>query len=663
MTYTPIVGQIWPQGHPRQKRGNRYSGLIDGGQYLLEGYSQPFSTDAIPADPEFDKVTLLLDMEGAAGSSTFVDRSNAQNTITPFNGAVISNVRTKFGSGSYSNDNQNRYLEIGGTANLSFSGDFTIEVWFWADASQPAYPAIFEIGSYTNGILFRPYHSGGGLWINGTNCGDFLNETLLPKQQWNHAAFVRSGSSFVCYLNGQIDKTATISTTVNGTLAPSRFGGATHTSGQHLNGYIDEVRVTRGFARYLAPFTPPTEPFPIAGIPEPGPQLQPPPIVLSQISYSQSSVYPGTTAITNSIMTNGSITDTGAATNSGAFEFIKMDLGYMFAVGSVVIGTATSNIPGGWSKSYTQGKTVSYSIDDNNWITAFNTGTFATDGIYTFGVGFNARYIRIESNGWLAVSEFYALSPEPEPEPPSGSDPDFSSVSLLLHMDGTNGSTVFTDSSSNALAVTALNNAQISTAQSKFGGASGLFDGSGDYLLSAADGTAIGTGDFTIEGWIRTVDGSSYRCIASLVPDSDNNSFYVLNNTLIWYDGGVRCQSGTFSNNVWYHVAVTRSSGTVRVFLDGTVSGATFSSTANIGNNTTRIGTRGAATGEWFHGYIDELRITKGIARYTASFTPPTASFPDAQDSESESSSDYWSSWVQQNYGWWPESYPVWWAG
>jgi hypothetical protein len=258
----PTSGQIWPLGHPRQPNKRTISTLFGIGDYLLEGFPQPFITDAIVSDPDFDKVTLLLDMEGVAGSGSFVDRSSFANPVSSLNGAVISSVRTKYGTGSFSNDNQSRYLEIPGTSNLSFPGDFTIEVWFWAEASQPSYPTVFEIGNYTNGILFRPYHSGGGLWINGSNYGDFLNETLLPKQQWNHAAFVRSGSSFVCYLNGQVDKTATIGGTLNSGSALSRIGSSTHTLGQHLNGYIDEVRVTRGLARYLAPFTPPSEPFP-----------------------------------------------------------------------------------------------------------------------------------------------------------------------------------------------------------------------------------------------------------------------------------------------------------------------------------------------------------------------------------------------------------------
>lgn len=256
------IGQIWPQGQPHQQRKNTFRMLAAPASYITAGYPAQLSSDQVATDPDFDKVTLLLDMEGAAGSSSFIDRSSAANAISPVNGAVISSAITKHGSGSFSNNNQNRYLEISSTSSLSFPGDFTIEVWFWAEAAQPSYPTVFEIGQYTNGILFRPYHSGGGLWINGSNLGDFLNETLLPKQQWNHAAFVRSGTSFVCYLNGQVDKTATISSTINSGLQTSRIGSSTHTPGQHLNGYIDEVRVTKGLARYLAPFTPPADPFP-----------------------------------------------------------------------------------------------------------------------------------------------------------------------------------------------------------------------------------------------------------------------------------------------------------------------------------------------------------------------------------------------------------------
>ena len=627
MTYTPVAGQIWPQGQPRQGQKNRFFRALPSGEYTLEGYQQPFSTDAIITDPDFDKVTLLLDMEGTAGSASFVDRSDAANTITAVSGAVISNTRTKFGSGSFSNNNQGRYLQIGSTANLSFPGDFTIEVWFWAEASQPSYPTVFEIGQYTNGILFRPYHSGGGLWINGSNYGDFLNETLIPKQQWNHAAFVRSGTTFVCYLNGQVDKTATISGTINSASGPSRIGSSTHTSGQHLNGYIDEVRVTNGLARYSAPFTPPTEPFPLQGgsEPEPPPEPETPVFSVSAITYTQSSIYGGTAPVSNQIMTDGSFTNTGAATNSGAGQFVQMNLGGVFSVDRIVIGTATSSIPGGWNKSYTENRTIQHSIDGTAWTNTFNIGTFAADGIYTFNVNIEARYIRIisTSNSWIAISEFYALAAEP------GTDPYLSSVSLLLHMDGSNGSTVFTDSSANSITVTGYGNAQISTAQSRFGASSAYFDGSGDYLSTASSLAPLqmGTGDFTVEAFIRpTASVAGYRGLIGL-QSTDIDTLYILAGALVWYNSGTG--AGAIAVDTWYHVAASRQGTNLRVFLDGVlVNTSTNSNNMTFGR--LRVGSNGANTGEFFQGWMDELRVTKGVARYIANFAPPTAPFPDS---------------------------------
>lgn len=113
-------------------------------------------------------------------------------------------------------------------------------------------------------------------------------------------------------------------------------------------------------------------------------------------------------------MTDGSFNNTGAGTNLDAIDWVRMDLGQSYEVGTVVIGTATSNIPGGWNKSYTENRNVQYSTDGTSWTTAFNTGTFATNGIYTFSVSFTARYIRIATppeSGYLAISEFYALAP------------------------------------------------------------------------------------------------------------------------------------------------------------------------------------------------------------------------------------------------------------
>jgi hypothetical protein len=121
-------------------------------------------------------------------------------------------------------------------------------------------------------------------------------------------------------------------------------------------------------------------------------------------------------------MTDGSVTNDGAATDGATSVWIKMDLGASFEIYEVVVGTATSNIPGGWDKSYTENKNVQYSTDNTNWTTAFNTGSFASNGIYTFAVSFTARYIRIFNSTtgglgiYVAISEFYVNA---LPDPPA----------------------------------------------------------------------------------------------------------------------------------------------------------------------------------------------------------------------------------------------------
>jgi hypothetical protein len=109
--------------------------------------------------------------------------------------------------------------------------------------------------------------------------------------------------------------------------------------------------------------------------------------------------------------------------------------------------------------------------------------------------------------------------------------------------------------------------------------------------------------------------GGQYRLNVS----SDGSSFGL--NATNW---------GTPSANTWQHIALTRSGNVWRLFLDGTQSGTTTNSiTPFASTDSMIIGARTTAA-NFIDGYIDELRITKGIARYTANFTPPTAPFPDA---------------------------------
>jgi hypothetical protein len=227
---------------------------------------------------------------------------------------------------------------------------------------------------------------------------------------------------------------------------------------------------------------------------------------------------------------------------------------------------------------------------------------------------------------------------------PTTGDPYWNDVSLLLHMDGSNGSTTFTDSSSNAFSVTANGNAEISTAQSKFGGASGLFDGTGDYL-TVSDATALepGSSDLTWEMWIKTTSNTQYATPLSRTPSAFATGMWSL---MINYtsstSGDIALFAADYSgasplllttgasvrDDAWHHVAVVRNSSNWTIYIDGTSAAtATWGGTiANISGST--VIAKDEFYGREYTGYIDDLRITKSVARYTANFTAPTAPFP-----------------------------------
>ena len=206
-------------------------------------------------------------------------------------------------------------------------------------------------------------------------------------------------------------------------------------------------------------------------------------------------------------------------------------------------------------------------------------------------------------------------------------DPQWANVSLLLHMNGSNGGTTFTDNSSNAHAITAFGNAQISTSDKKYGTGALLLDGNGDYLQTPANAAfAFGTGDLTVECW----------CKPSIVTDNDGlftfGGLFVSVYQSNWYlgTGGTGgTLMGSAASGSWQHVAVTRSGSNLRLFVDGVQKGSTLTNSTNLTGNQLFIGYY--FNGSFgFNGLIDEFRVAKGIARYTSNFTPPTAPFPDA---------------------------------
>jgi hypothetical protein len=213
-------------------------------------------------------------------------------------------------------------------------------------------------------------------------------------------------------------------------------------------------------------------------------------------------------------------------------------------------------------------------------------------------------------------------------------DANFASVVLLLHGDGADGSTTATNSASTGHVMSANGNAQIDTAQFKFGGASMLFDGTGDFWAMANHADMNFPGDFTIEAWIRFASVAADAVICGNYQNSTNGwtlQLYLGKLCFFATGDGVDSQgTTTVSANTWYHVAVSRTGSTLKLFLDGVqedsdTNSASLTSTANF-----CVGRTGSVAGAYMNGWIDDLRITKGVGRYTGTFSVPAAAFPNS---------------------------------
>lgn len=261
----------------------------------------------------------------------------------------------------------------------------------------------------------------------------------------------------------------------------------------------------------------------------------------------------------------------------------------------------------------------------------------------------NIKRITI-SLGMIALFVALALAPLPVTARPFTDVDDAYTISLL-HMNGADTSTTFTDESGKTW--TASGNAQIDTAQLKFGSASGLFDGSGDYISSADSVDWTPSGNFTIDQWVRwnTLPTSgSYQAIFSQAENTSNAWLMFLLNSAGTYQLIFRVISGsttiidvsrniTVSTGTWYHIAITRSGNDFRLFLGGTQQGATVTDADAIPNYAASFILGAYNSSNYFNGWRDEFRFSQ-TARWTANFTPPVAEYEPATPTPTNTATD-----------------------
>ncbi|MDG9780257.1 LamG domain-containing protein [Metapseudomonas otitidis] len=210
-------------------------------------------------------------------------------------------------------------------------------------------------------------------------------------------------------------------------------------------------------------------------------------------------------------------------------------------------------------------------------------------------------------------------------------DPYWDSVVALLHLNGSNNGTSFTDQKGHSF--TAGGDAKTSTAVSKFNGSSMALDGNGDYIWTPnSTDFNIQSGDFTAEVWVyRNVSDASHYIMSKR--DTAGYEWRINGNNTIqfFHTGGSSISSAAaVPSGQWVHLAVARTGSTVRQFINGVVDG-NVGSFSNGGTDSAqfRIGIASDFS-SGFNGYMAEFRLTKGVCRYTATFSVPTAPYPDS---------------------------------
>ena len=491
--------------------------------------------------------TLLMHADGTAGSTSFTDSSSYAHTLTP-SGATV-NATAKFGSGSADFTASNTaHIDTGNQTDFLFgNGPFTVEAWCYLTSSPnlSAYNCVIASlwGSNVNqdSWWFGWIDNGapGLLFSDGGNYGNVTSNYTTPAlNTWTHIAVDRdAGSNIRIYVNGvvvggPVNQAASFG---NAPAFNCLIGDEGLSSTINFLGYLDEVRISKGIARYGGAFTPPTAPFGGGG-------------ALAQDTQTLA----------------------GAGTVSGA------------------AGAITGTL------AVTEG-------DE----TLAAAGTVGGAGAITGTLG---------------------------PGPPIASP----SCVLLLHADGSAGSTSFTDSSLNAHTLTPTSTTVNAT--SKFGSGAADFTAGSTSAIDTGNATDFnfGAGPFTVEAWIYPTSLSSFAVIAAqtLTTGSNNGWIFSASSTALSFaysangSGSIGINASyTIPLNTWTHAAVDFDGTTLRVYINGAVlgtgslGGAIYPSTLNtlIGNTPDNVGN--------FTGYLDEVRVTKGLAMYGGAFTPVSQPF------------------------------------
>lgn len=621
---------------------------------------------------------VLCSMLGGSVVTAVAEVIRRKRAISVLGNTQIDTAQSQFGGASALFDGTGDVLEA--ESNINYGTDnFTIEYWF-RTSNVTKYSQLssgytqFSLNwamTIQSGVMRYYLSSDGGNW----NIASAVSMGNVATNTWYHVALVRNGSTFTPYINGTAGTTTTSSSAIfNSTESTMRFGGplpGSNTDG--IIGWIDEIRISRS-ARYTANFTAPTAPFvndantlllihcdgtdATTFFEDDNGQRSQRSVIAygnAQVDTAQSQ-FGGSSALFDGTGDYLQIPQAGlnlpgdftiefwarhAAVNDQQvyFDFraggtdhiifyIRSDnrLEYYDDTNPISTTTLAANTWYHLALSRSSG-TLRLFINGNQEYSVSNTRNHSNAGLAWIGTSSDALAAN-SMNGW--IDEFrvsntarYTANFTPATTPFVND----ANTLLLLHMDGTDASTVFRDDNGvrRQIGIRAFGNAQVDTAQSRFGGSSLLCDGTGDYLQLGTYSDLTLT-DFTIECWYR-IPGSVPGILSFYFTD---HLFYLTTGAssggryAVFVGGNNRFLGSdvTVNSNTWYHVAFVRSGSTITVYHDGVSTGSSTWGTT-IANTAPTIG---AYTTNYLNGWIDEFRISNS-ARYTANFTPSTAPF------------------------------------
>jgi len=636
----------------------------------------------------FANNVLLIHADGTnnGNNHAFIDSSNNNFTITRGNNATQGSFSpfSQTGWSAYFDGSGDTLTVSSYTATNVGTGNFTFEVWIYP-TSFADYNIIFDTraDATANPLTFGldittgyPYYYTGTTYAG--NAGPALN-------RWSHIAFTRSGTTVNIWVNGVSVLSRTDSSNLTGTSTGTIRLGATIHNIAHFVGYISNFRVLKGTALYTSSFAPPTSPLTAVAntslltlqsnrfidnstnaftITRNGDtSIQPfSPFAVSTV-YSSANVggsgyfdgtddwlsisagsagnlstgdftvelwfYPTSNA-TQSLIQQGEH-DWRINTSGSNLQWVTAS-GVRFTSSGTYTARAWNHVAvvksGSTQTMYlngvSQGTTTVNPANSNNPI-AIGVNTASVGNVWYFG-GYiaNARVVK----GTAVYTGAFT--------PPTAPLTNIANTSLLLNF--TNAQ-IFDQTAKNVLET--VGDAKVTTSQYKYGTGSIVFDGNGDGLFIPYNPNLTMRGNYTIEFWIRFTSLSGYQTIYSFGYGISGDIILQTGNgdgKIIVYTGNpsaaIASDTGsTVNTGQWYHIAVVRNGSTVTIYRDGiSVGSGSDTVSHNPSTATTLMIGGGSATGFnnfYFNGYLDDLRITKGYARYTSNFTPPTSALKD----------------------------------